>query len=888
MAVPTPETQFTRDVLGNYTCNTFAEAVGSGPFDVVIVGGGTFGLSLAQDLFFRSQRVGFGSDPQDTLRPLNYRILVLEGGPFALPEHTQDLPNFGLFGPGTQPSASSALPATRQELIAQGKDKQAILENWGLPWNSTERFGGLAYCLGGRSLYFGGWSPRYLETEMHTVPAGSITSATLWPAAVVQDLTLERNEKKGFQLDAAKQTGASAANDFINGAFHDLYRKKLFQAYGSISNAIPLAELPDYTAEAPEDVPPGLQDQINAPPYPNFVESLKLDAPLTVQATSRPGFFPFNKFCSVPLGITGVRAAVRESGLNNDAFKRLMIVPNCHVKRLSTRPYGLATGVTVQEVIRIDTSRGPLDLTPPLMGNPNRRPVVILALGAIESARMALVSVPGVPNGNQIGANFMVHLRKNVSFTAPWPVGLVLKDQELSALLVRCRATLSDGTPVHFHLQITASAVPAGPTGGQRSDALLFQNVPDLDDVRIFSQTAPKQVDVSIRAVGEMVPNLGTNSVAMTLPVDNDEFGVPRVTVNVVRSARDNETMVLMDAAIDAVAQKVFGVSAPQPNAAAVAPDGLGTTYHESGTLRMGEDPAQSVVNPDGQFHYVTNLYAGDASVLPTCGSANPVMNGIALRRRLARRVVPEGDGIGSGGGGRPIQPFFQPSMPPVPGTGTVIQLFDGTTLANWRMAGRGTFHVMDGALQSVPSFDLGLLWCTVPMPQNFRLELEFFIRTRQTNSGVFIRFRNPQATGYYNPAWSAVFMPGMLAVPAGFEIQIDDTGAPDGLPKHRTGVVYAVNYPGDPSPDPALPPAQPGDFANPQDALVLAWNQYRIDVQGNVIMVNLNGVNTCKYTNTDASRGQFSTTEPTFIGLQSYSNYSFTVAFRNIRVTVL
>src|SRR6266849_7521738 len=260
MAVPTPETQFTRDILGNYTCNTFAEAAGSGPFDVIIIGGGTFGLSLAQDLFFRSRRFGLGSDPQDALRPLNYRILVLEGGPFALPEHTQDLPNLGLFGPGAQPSASSPLPATRQELIAQGKDKQAILENWGLPWNSTERFGGLAYCLGGRSLYFGGWSPRYLETEMPTSPVGSITSETLWPLAVVQDLTLEKALKRGFQLDAAKQLGVSNANDFINGTFHDLYRKKLFQAYGSIPNAIPFVELPDYVTEAPEDVTPGLQD----------------------------------------------------------------------------------------------------------------------------------------------------------------------------------------------------------------------------------------------------------------------------------------------------------------------------------------------------------------------------------------------------------------------------------------------------------------------------------------------------------------------------------------------------------------------------------------------------------------------------------------------------
>jgi hypothetical protein len=892
MAIPTPETIFSRDILGNYICNTFSEATNSGPFDVIIVGGGTFGLTLAQDLFFRSKRFdqGPGAVLQDTLKPPNYRILVLEGGPLAILEHTQDIPNLQLFSPGTQPSPSSALPATRQELIIQGKDKQPILENWGLPWNSNERFGGLAYCLGGRSLYFGGWAPRYLETEMHTTPVGSITSATLWPASVVQDLTLERTLKKGFQLDAAKQTGVSAANDFINGALHDFYRKKLFQAYGSIPNTIPLTELPDYTAEAPEDITAGLQNQLNSPPYPGFVDSLKLDAPLTVQATTRPGFFPFNKFSSVPLGVTAARSAFGESGLNNDAFKRLMIVPNCHVKRLTTGTYTLATGVTVQEIVGIDTNDGFIDLTGPIAGNSNRRPVVVLALGTIESARLALLSVGSVPNGNQIGADFMVHLRKNVSFTVPLPATLTLADQELSALLVRCRANLADGTPVHFHLQITASAVPAGPAGGGRSDILLFQNVPDLDDVRRFSETAPRQLDVSIRAVGEMIPNLQSNAVTVPLqPADNDEFTVPRASVSVVRSATDMQVMNLMDAAIDAVAQTVFGVPAPQPNASGTAPDGLGTTYHESGTLRMGDDPVHSVVNADGQFHYVTNLYAGDASVLPTCGSANPVMNGVAIRHRLSRRLVPEGDGIGNPASGRPIRPFFQPRMPATPpAPGTVISLFDGQTLANWRMAGRGTFHVIDGALQSVPGFDLGLLWCTLPMPANYRLELDFFMRTFQTNSGVFIRFRNPESTGYYNPAWSAVFIPGNSAVPAGFEVQIDNTGAPDGRSKHRTGAVYAVNYPGDQPDDPQIPAATASDFVNPQNATMLGWNQYRIEVQGDVINVNLNGVDTARYTNTDPNRGRFSPTEPTFVGLQSYSNYGYTTAFRNIRITVL
>ncbi len=309
---------------------------------------------------------------------------------------------------------------------------------------------------------------------------------------------------------------------------------------------------------SPEDVTPGLSVQLANPPYPGFQDSLKLDAPLAVQAQARPGFFPFNKFSSVPLGITAARQAFNDSG-GNDAFKRLMIVPNCHVKRLSTRTYTLGTGATVREVDGIDTANGFIDLTGPISGNPNRRLVVVLAMGAIESARLGLLSASGVPNANQIGANFLVHLRKNVSFTAVLPAALALKGQELAALLVRCRANLADGSPVHFHMQISASALPTG-SGGGRSDALLFQSVPDLDDVRIFSETSLGEVDVSIRAVGEMLPNLQNKAVTVPLqPPDNDEFVIPRASVSVGRGPTEVQVMNLMDTVIDAVAQQVFG-----------------------------------------------------------------------------------------------------------------------------------------------------------------------------------------------------------------------------------------------------------------------------------------------------------------------------------------
>src|SRR5215218_5118808 len=37
--------------------------------------------------------------------------------------------------------------------------------------------------------------------------------------------------------------------------------------------------------------------------------------------------------------------------------------------------------------------------------------------------------------------------------------------------------------------------------------------------------------------------------------------------------------------------------------------DGLGTTHHETGSLRMGTDPTTSVTNADARFHGVDNAY---------------------------------------------------------------------------------------------------------------------------------------------------------------------------------------------------------------------------------------------------------------------------------------
>ena|SRR5260221_4494329 len=120
-------TSFTLDNMGRYLCNTLQEALDSAgqtvagnsrDFDVIIIGGGTFGSIMAESLFVRDQT-------------RSRRILILEAGPFVLPEHVQNMPFMG----GTP--------------------------NFRVPWvydpqlQPFYQFPGLLYAIGGRSLAWG-------------------------------------------------------------------------------------------------------------------------------------------------------------------------------------------------------------------------------------------------------------------------------------------------------------------------------------------------------------------------------------------------------------------------------------------------------------------------------------------------------------------------------------------------------------------------------------------------------------------------------------------------------------------------------------------------------------------------------------------------------------
>ncbi|HEX8166228.1 MAG TPA: family 16 glycoside hydrolase [Beijerinckiaceae bacterium] len=794
MTSPTAQyTDFSKDVLGRYICNGLDEALrstsgrpGAKPFDVVIVGGGSFGGALAQHLLY-----------SDKFK--NHRILVLEAGPFLLAEHAQNLPSIGLVAPG---------PTTVDPGVPRA-------EVWGLPWRTDVPVGfpGLAYCVGGRSLFWGGWSPELLDAEM---------PAARWPAQVVQDL------KTKYFGEAAIQIGVDETNDFIFGDMHRALRDLLFNglAANKVDDAIPLNQLP-------------------TPRWPTNSSGIeKLEAPLAVQGRPpRSGFFPLNKFSSAPLIMRATRQAWLESE-NDDAKKRVMLVPNCHVTRLETV---ITQGAG--EVVAVETNLGRIQLPP--------RGVVVIASGTIESTRLALESFGGTIGYDLIGTNLVSHMRSNYTFRLPRAVvpGLATKDLQASALFVKCRKAHADGTVSHFHLQITA----AGLKGiGTNSEAELYQKIPDIDTIDNFRQADEDSIVMTVRAVGEL--QAGNPNSRVSLGGETDENQKRRAFVSINVNPNDAETWVAMDHASDQV-KKIFADVAPGTvDIPGPRRDGLGTTHHEGGTLRMGVAPPESVTTPHGRFHHVVNAYAIGPCLLPTLGSPNPMLSGVGLARRMAEHLV-------------------SPLPPPALEAG-FAWLFDGTqaSLANWQQVGPGTFDYVPGEqiIVARPGGEIGLFLYTGKAYSNFTLRLQFRLDGRADNSGVFVRFRDPRQpppAGLNDPRIAA--NPAWIAVDTGFEAQIDDMAQPDGADIHRTGAIYDVPLGG----GPGQQSYSRGSSLQPGE-----WNDYEIKVTGDAYTATLNGFQTASFTNNDPKRGRAKSQDPLsgFIGLQAHTG---AVAFRAVRI---
>jgi len=889
-------TSFTLDNMGRFLCNTLQEALDSTAqtvaghqrdFDVIVIGGGTFGAVIAEHLFIA-----------DATR--SRRILVLEAGPFILPEHVQNLPFMG------------GDPDLR------------------VPWTSHPAlsYKGLIFAVGGRSLTWGGWSPELLDVEL-----------AAWPQ------TARKALHDRYFAEASRQIGVKDTNDFIYGPLHVALRKQLHAGLKAAGNetGFTFADLLDHPAlRYPDPREPSvdsalLRDWLGLPatdttPEAELRELFKLEAPLAVQSTTLPGLFPTNKFSAVPGLIRAARLAENEAdgiGPAADARKRLMIVPKCHVQELITET-GPDNWVRVTGV-RVWQGGNSLDipLAPPRNGGQS---AVVIALGTVETTRVALTTFQQSLAGRaaqRMGTNLIAHLRSNLTLRVPRAAiaanlpPTMLTSLQCSALLVKGKAP--NGRT--FHFQITAAGLSKL---GSDSEAELFKKIPTLEHLNDMLRADDDTVVITIRGIGDMTPRNPDSFIDLsTLEAD---FGRPKAVVHLgnakaspqdfpgsAATQNDRTTWDALDAVSDKIALIFAGDEpfeilasagtvipvAAGPKAQRLAAlaafknrrDDLGTTHHDAGTMRMGDNVADSVTNDFGRIHDTANCYVASPALFPTVGSPNPMLTGVALARRtgdlLNGSVLPRPELVTS----------------PQPEAG-FRPLFDGTaaTFKKWRLAGpdRGGMLHIDGEMVSYGDGGLRLFYYATETFGDFTLRLQFRILDPGAhNSGVFVRFPRPTldfATEELKKraGKEAAFDPGNPAwrpVVAGFEVQIDDNAIgdstkdfygirpePNGLYKNRTGAIYKIQA-GDRiwhlnTNEPAVQDYTPGPALVPG-----VWFEYEIVAQGDDYTVFLTNLQTAErkrttsFHNTDGERGR----SPGYIGVQAYAGN--TVAWRHIRI---
>ena len=303
-----------------------------------------------------------------------------------------------------------------------------------------------------------------------------------------------------------------------------------------------------------------------------------------------------------------------------------------------------------------------------------RADCVVVAAGAVETARLLLASGRGTAPGNAsgwVGRAFMDHLSVRVApfrprdarafgrMFAPVFVGMVqhtprmvirpaLRERERllgayghwdvtlppdSGLLVvreRLRALQSgrDVLPSASDLRRLAS--------GAR-DVLALARGLVVDRRRYF----PRDAAVHLRVDTEQRPDPESR---VTLTDERDALGLPRVAVDWRISELERRTVrrtaELLGAALDQAGIGELG-AAPDPFDEAAAWGALrGDSFHMMGGARMAASAEAGVTDVDGRVFGTENLYVAGASVFPTGGMANPTLTLIALTLRLADHLA--------------------------------------------------------------------------------------------------------------------------------------------------------------------------------------------------------------------------------------------------------
>ncbi len=242
-----------------------------------------------------------------------------------------------------------------------------------------------------------------------------------------------------------------------------------------------------------------------------------------------------------------------------------------------------------------------------------RAPLVFLCASALESTRLLLLSRSArSPDGlggasGALGRYLMDHVKVRAYGQGP----------PLSE-----RSSPAQGRCLYLP-RFDAREVPAPPPG-QGFGVQLYQWHPDGEEHSLFGASS----------FAEMLPRPGNR---VTLDRERrDVWGIPVLRIDCTFG--DEEVALAREqiAALRELAE-MAGVTLAEINQ---TPDTPGSSIHETGTARMGSDPANSVLDPYNQCWDAKGLYVTDGACFPSQGSQNPTLTILALTARACDHAL--------------------------------------------------------------------------------------------------------------------------------------------------------------------------------------------------------------------------------------------------------
>jgi choline dehydrogenase-like flavoprotein len=269
-------------------------------------------------------------------------------------------------------------------------------------------------------------------------------------------------------------------------------------------------------------------------------------------------------------------------------------------------------------------------------------PKIFLCASALESTRLLLNSAtPDHPRGignssGTLGQHLMDHISMAVTGLYK-PRSSTWREELGTPRLLYIPRWQNLGRRTSTYRRGYAFQVVLGTADAliDRSDPLCASGTRTTRDLPPALSHAKQMIVLQLSGFGEMLPD-SSNAVRIDRSGKTDKWNTSVLEIDCRHGANDAALFADMLRSAKAIVEALGGTTLKLPT----APFPPGLAIHESGTCRLGTDPARSVLDRFNHCHDVENLFVTDAASFPSIGTQNPALTLMALTMRACDHAM--------------------------------------------------------------------------------------------------------------------------------------------------------------------------------------------------------------------------------------------------------